>query len=260
MNKTKNIVSAIILLIIILLFVVGGFFFMNYFTNKEDNNKVGTTNKKVQDIRINTTKDYIYYENEEEFIEEAEIEKKDVIINFTTQKDLNNTLHQELENIYNNITYIKDNSIPDGTIYTNNAKGIYSTMYRDYIDNTYGDYISLVILDFKYDVINSSVIDSIKGYVIKKTTGELLTPEELLKIFEVTEEQIIEKVKKRLDDSQVMEEDKTIINIDDTIKSIKNNDYYKGVKTLSINKNGKLTLNFIVKTNEINYNDSVELN
>ena len=255
MEKTRNIIGAILLLLIILTVSVGGYFFMKYMTKEHKStpvNKKTTTEEK--DVRIDVTKDYLYYENAEEFLEEAEIEKQDVVLNFTSQKDLNSSLHQELENLYNTVTYIKDNPIPKGTSYIQNEKGIYSVMYRDYIDNSYGDYVSLVVLDFKFDVINDSVINKIKGYVIRKSTGELM------ETFNVTESTIIEKVKKRLNDSQVLEEGETVIDIDSTIKSIKDNDYYKGVKTLSINKNGKLTLNFIVKTNEINYNDSVELN
>ena len=261
MEKTRNIIGAILLLLIILTVSVGGYFAMQYFTkdNNSSNVEKKDNKKKNTDVRIDTSKDYLYYENAEEFLEEAEIEKCDVIFNFTSQKDLNNTLHQELDNLYKNVTYIKDNPIPKGTEYIENEKGIYSLMYRDYIDNSYGDYVSLVVLDFKFDVINASVINNIKGYVVRKSNGELLTPKQLLQEFNVTEDDIITKVKKRLDDSQVLEEGVTIIDVDSTIKSIKDNDYYKGVKTLSISKNGKLTLNFIVKTNEINYNDSVEL-
>ncbi len=261
MEKTRNIIGAVLLLLIILTVSVGGYFFMKYMTKEHKDTPLNNeTTKNEKDVRIDVTKDYLYYENAEEFLEEAEIEKQDVVLNFTSQKDLNSSLHQELENLYNTITYIKDNPIPKGTEYIKNEKGIYSVMYRDYMDNSYGDYVSLVVLDFKFDVINSSVINKIKGYVIRKSTGELLTPESLMETFDVTESTIIEKVKKRLNDSQVLEEGQTVIDIDGTIKSIKDNDYYKGVKTLSINKNGKLTLNFIVKTNEINYNDSVELN
>lgn len=260
MEKTRNIIGAVLLLFIILTVSVGGYFFMKYMTTEQKETTTRKDNKKKKDIRIDVTKDYLYYENAEEFLEEAEIEKQDVIFNFTSQKDLNNSLHQELENLYNNVTYIKDNNIPKGTEYIQNDKGIYSVMHRDYLDNSYGDYVSLVVLDFKFDVINGSIINKIKGYVIKKSTGELLTPEVLMETFNVTENIIIEKVKKRLNDSQVLEEGETIIDIEGTIKSIMDNDYYQGVKTLSISKNGKLTINFIVKTNEINYNDSVELN
>ena len=261
MDKTKNTIGAILLLVVILIFVVGGFFFMNYMTNNHNVDvKKDSKNKTKEDVRINTSKDYVYYENEEEFLEEAEIEKKDVVLNFKKQEELNNTLNKETEDLFKKVIYIKDNKIPDGTEYQENEKGIYSVEYRDYRDITYGDYISLLVLDFKYDVINSSVINNIKSYVVNKNTGELYTTEDLLKEFDVTEKEIIEKVTKRLNDSQVLEGDKSIINVDETIKSIKNNDYSKGVKALGINKNGKLTLYFIVKTSEINYNDSVELN
>ena len=49
------------------------------------------------------------------------------------------------------------------------------------------------------------------------------------------------------------------IDIDGTINDF-NNTTYNNLKTLSVSKNGKLKINFIVKSNKINYNDSIELN
>ena len=43
------------------------------------------------------------------------------------------------------------------------------------------------------------------------------------------------------------------------VNDIKNGIYVTN-KALSISKNGKLVINFIVKSNKINYNDSIELN
>jgi len=50
-----------------------------------------------------------------------------------------------------------------------------------------------------------------------------------------------------------------VIDTENTINDIKNGIYGTN-KALSISKNGKLVINFIVKSNKINYNDSIELN
>ena len=81
----------------------------------------------------------------------------------------------------------------------------------------------------------------------------------MLQTFSITDDKIIENVNKRLGDTQVLDGDIGVINTESTINDIKNGQY--GVdKALSISKNGKLAINFIVKSNKINYNDSVELN
>ena len=71
--------------------------------------------------------------------------------------------------------------------------------------------------------------------------------------------QIYDSIKKRLENTQTLDEDNQVIDINGTLEYLKNGSY--GInKALSVSKNGKLTINFIVKSNKINYNDSVEIN
>ena len=254
----RNTFGAMLLGIIILLFIIGGFILMN---SRTSNNDVDINNKddNVTDLRIDLTKDYVYYENTEEFLEEAEIHKEDVILNFKTLTELNTSLHNELEAMYSNIVNISDANIPNSVEYENNSKGIYSVLYREYVDQKFDNLQSLVILDYKYNVVDGSIIDNIKSYIVNINTGELVDSDTLLNTFNITDEAIIDAVTKRLNDTQVLDGDIQVIDINGTIDSIKNSDYNSGIKALSISKNGKLMLNFIVKSNKINYNDSVEI-
>ena len=140
-----------------------------------------------------------------------------------------------------------------------NAENLYSFNYREYYDTQFGNYISLVISDFEYNCVSGSVIKNIKSYNIDKKTGKQITDEELLNKFNITEDVILEKIRKRLNDTQVLDGDTQVIDIDGTIDSIKNGEYNVS-KALSINKTGNIIINFIVKSNKINYNDTVELN
>ncbi len=98
-----------------------------------------------------------------------------------------------------------------------------------------------------------------KSYVIDKNTGKQIDNETLLKTFDVTESKILDLVKKRLDFSQTLDEDESqVIDVDGTVNSF-NDGKYNVNKSLSISKNGKLTINYIVKSNKINYNDSIEI-
>ena len=236
MDNTRNKFGVIVLGIILLFFIVGGYFFMDYMLKTPDKDKKNNKQEpEVVDLRINKSKDYIYYDNETEIIDD--IFKRDVIINIGGYEIINDTLHSELESINSNQVRVTTEEIPEGTTCEND---LYSFSYRDYEIMEYGDYKSLVIKDYDYN-------------------GKNLTNEELLTKFNLNEDNILEQVKKRLEDTQILDEDVQVIDVDGTLNDIKNSTYGTN-KALSISKNGKLMLNFIVKSNKINYNDSIELN
>lgn len=259
MDNTKNIVGLIFFIIIILLFTIGGYFFMNYMLDdfsKESNDNNGIT--ELKEIRIDTTKDYIYYENTEDILPEEHIEKQDVIINIKGFESINEELASELVSYEEEQVSLDDVTLEEGTVCSNEAN-LYSFPYREYEDTTFGNYISLVINDFTYNCTTGNRIENIKGYVIDKNTGDVYTPTELLEKFGVTEDEILTQIRERLNDTQVLNEGSEVIDIDGTINDIENGEYGI-VKSLSVSKTGELVINFIVKSNLINYNDSIELN
>ena len=255
MDNTKNTIGAIFLGIIILAFIIGGFFAMKYLTNPKNIKKEEKTNEELKtELRINTSKDYIYFDNTKEII--GEIYKEDVVLNFKGLEQINETLHNEVENLSNNIVKTDNQEIPEGVTCEND---LYSFSYRDYENTQYQKYSSVVIRDYDYNCINGSLPRNLKSFVIDNTSGKIITNEELLSTFNITEDSIIEQVKKRLEDTQILDEDIQVIDIEGTINDF-NNTTYNNLKALSISKNGKLKINFIVKSNKINYNDSIELN
>ncbi len=259
MDNTKNVVGLIFFIIILILFAVGGYFFMNYMLD-DFANKTNDTNQitELKEIRIDPTKDYIYFANHEDILEEEHIEKQDVIINIKGFENINTTLSEELASYDNQMVSITDAEIPEGEVCSNGAN-LYSFPYREYQDTVFGSYISLVINDFTYYCTSGNRIENIKSYVIDKNTGEIYTPNNLLEKFGVTEEEILTQIRKRLNDTQVLDEGIQVIDIDGTINDIQNGEYGT-IKALSISKTGELVINFIVKSNVINYNDSIELN
>ena len=221
MDNTKNKIGVIFLIIVLLLFIVGGYFFMEYMLKTPDKTKNARKEQEITDIRINKKKDYIYFENTTEIIND--IFKQDVIFNIKGLENYNNTLHNELEELSKN------------------------------------EVKSLIIKDYDYNCVNSSIPKNVKSYVIDIKNGNIISNDELLKKYNVSEESIIEQVKKRLEDTQILDEEVQIIDIDGTLNEVKSGTY--GInKALSVSKNGKLMINFIVKSNKINYNDSIELN
>ena len=254
MDNTKNKIGVIFLIIVLLLFIVGGYFFMEYMLKTPDKTKSARKDQEITDIRINKKKDYIYFENTTEIIND--IFKQDVIFNIKGLENYNNTLHNELEELSKNEVKVTNEEIPEGITCEND---LYSFTYRDYDLIEYGDYKSLIIKDYDYTCVNSSIPKNVKSYVIDIKNGNIISNDELLKKYNVSEESIIEQVKKRLEDTQILDEDVQIIDIDGTLNEVKSGSY--GInKALSVSKNGKLMINFIVKSNKINYNDSIELN
>ena len=78
MDNTKNKIGVIFLIIVLLLFIVGGYFFMEYMLKTPDKTKSVRKDQEITDIRINKKKDYIYFENTTEIIND--IFKQDVIL------------------------------------------------------------------------------------------------------------------------------------------------------------------------------------
>lgn len=254
MDNTKNKIGVIFLIIVLLLFIVGGYFFMEYMLKTPDKTKSARKDQEITDIRINKKKDYIYFENTTEIIND--IFKQDVIFNIKGLENYNNTLHNELEELSKNEVKVTNEEIPEGITCEND---LYSFTYRDYDLIEYGDYKSLIIKYYDYNCVNSSIPKNVKSYVIDIKNGNIISNDELLKKYNVSEENIIEQVKKRLEDTQILDEEVQIIDIDGTLNEVKSGTY--GInKALSVSKNGKLMINFIVKSNKINYNDSIELN
>ncbi len=250
MEDTKNKIGVILLVIILLLFSVGGFFFMNYMVNETDKPHDKKNSENESEVRIDTTKDFIYFENSEELIHE--VFKEDVVINFLGFESINQTLHQELETLSANKVLAADAGVTCD-------EDVYTVSYREYEYNQFGNYISLNIINYDYNCEKGSIPTSMKSYVIDKNTGKQIDNETLLKTFDVTESKILDLVKKRLDFSQTLDEDESqVIDVDGTVNSF-NDGKYNVNKSLSISKNGKLTINYIVKSNKINYNDSIEI-
>ncbi len=247
MEKLKNTLGLIILIIILLTFIFGGYFLMRYFTKNEGQKEVVKDDKPKIDLRIDKTKDYLYYDNMEEVLESEEIEFMDVEINISGFEDTNNTLKSEMNTIRKSIKYGKD--ISNAGELNLNPDDIYSLEYRDYQDYSYNEFLSLLVMDYKYNVVDGSIPTNIESYVINKNTGKRMMGDELLQKYNITMDEIKDKVKNRVSDIKNLNED---ISVDDTMNNF-------NTFALYINKVGKLAITYVVKTSNLSYNDNVVL-
>ena len=254
MDNTKNKVGVFFLIIVLLTFIIGGYFLMDYMVNNPSKEVKANIKEVKKDVRINNKKDYIYFENSTEIIDE--IYKADLVLNIKGLESENSKLKSELDILSNSLVKVTNEPIPEDITCEND---LYSFSYRSYDTFEYDKYISVVIIDYDYNCVNGSVPKNIKSYVINKDEGILVDNDKLYTLFNITDDKIIEKINKRLTDTQVIESDQGIIDVNATINNVKSGAY--GVnKALNISKNGKLSINFIVNSNKINYNDSIELN
>lgn len=250
MDKFKNTLGMVLLTILILLFVVGGYVAMLYFTKDPTDENKKTVNKKTIDLRIDKSADYLYYDNEDELISNMEIEYLEPVINIQGMEDVNNKLKQEALELRSTIKYTKDmKDVPeDATI---NEEGIYSLTYRDYRDYSYENYLSLEILEYKYDIVNGSNPVSLSSYVVDKETGKQYTNEELLEKYNLTMDKVKAKVKEKLENNLLLYENTDVkIDIEASLNNL--NTY-----ALYVNKFGDLEITFTVKASGNNFNDSV---
>ncbi len=254
MDNSKNKLGVIFLILVLLTFIIGGYFFMKYMVNNPSKEKKTTITEVKKDVRINNKKDYIYFENSEEIIDD--VIKQDLVLNFKGLEEENSKLKAEVEEISKKEVKVTTEEIPEGITCEND---LYSFSYRNYDVTEYDKYVSVVIIDYDYNCVSGAVPTNIKSYVINKEEGKIVSNEELYTLFSMTDDKVIEGVTKRLNDTQVLDGDESVIDVDTTINNVKNSAFGTN-KALTISKNGKLVINFIVNSNKINYNDSIELN
>ncbi len=236
---------------LVLVLGIGGYFFTNYAlnTHKDKNNK------KEENIsyKIDSKKDYIYFENEETISSSADIIFKDAVINIKGQEVITETLKKENQIYKENITYIKDADLLTEDLVRYNNDGIHSLTYRKYDVFEYNDYVSLVINDYNYSCFDLLTYKRSKSYIFNIKNGKLLKEKEILKLYETSLDEIKAKVRTVLTESQsTTETGLETIKIDETINNFTDYAFY-------INEYGRLYISFLVKTNEIDYNKTMEV-
>jgi len=249
--KSKLGFSIFIIAVIGLAF--GGYFFMKY-TLDETNNK-NNSNNKNEDIsyKIDESKDYIYFENEETISESAEIYYRDVVINLNTQTTLTESLKNENKRYKNNIKYISDQNIISEEIIHYNYDNLYALTFREYETYNYDKYISLLVNDFNYTCFDEKTFNKTKSYIFDTKTGKQLTEEEILNLYDTSMDKIKENIRNVLTEKQTTVDEEELIKIDDTLDNF--NTY-----SLYINDYGKLYISYLVKTTQVDYNEVMEVN
>ncbi len=251
-ENLKNKLGLTFFILIILFLSIGGYFFMQY-ELKDKNTNNNNKKNSVVNYKVDKDKDYIYFKNEETISERAEIFFRDVVINLNTQDNLNETLAKEVSKYKNNIEYIskKEGLNEDLIVYNNDD--LYALTYRDYENYTYDKYVSLVIKDFNYSCFDNSTFIGTKSYIFDTSDGHLLSEDEILKMYNTNMDNIKNMIKSSLEKKQTtLENGLELFKIDDTINNLEQYSLY-------INDYGQLYIMYLAKTNEVDYNEVMEV-
>lgn len=250
-EKFKSKLGFSLFFIIVLVLSVGGYFATQYLINSDSNDKVNK-DEKVTSVKIDNSKDYIYYINDKEVSSSAEIDYKDVVINIKGQETLTEQLENENKNYDSTIKYINDENILSDEMIKYNNDNIYSLTFRRYTNYEYSNYVSLFVSDYNYSCFDSVTFNKVKSYIFDTKSGKLLSEEEILKKYSLSLDGVKEMIREKLVSEQKVVDDVELIKVDDTISEFNNYAFY-------IDNYGKLNISFLVKTSQVDYNDIMEV-
>ena len=233
MNREDSNTPSIIVFVTIIAILLGGGFYL--ITHKDiylkDREEVKVEEKKS--IKILEDSDYIYYSNLETIDEHNSLEYKTININIDSidAKELQETLN-------NNMSTIRDSLIRDEN------GNVVSCDMISYDYNVTSKYVSLNVTTFSYLQNEEQLTKSIiKHYVFDLESGKLLTNRDILKKEGITDQDVRVKIREYIKDDVDVDIDATL-----------NSEY-----TLSISKEGKVIINTVVKTSNMDYNVSIEM-
>ncbi len=247
MEDIRSKFAVIIFIVILAVFVIGGYFGTKYMLNRPKEE----TKEEIVEItekRIDPSKDYMYFSEEENVVEEYLMGYKKITINFESGKTIESTLNKEVEEYSKTVVKLNEENTPE-TITFPNEEGIFSLTYKNYEIIEYGNYVTLIAEDFKYDVVSYTTALKIDSFIFNKNTGLIVTEEDLLKINDITIDEIKGLIRTKL---EVLNLDSNINKVDETVKNL---DY-----ALYVNNLGKLEIRYLVKSTKQDYYDKLVIN
>lgn len=239
-----NQIKVYLFIFVIFVFIFGGFYLMKKSEKLKNVVDKKVTEVKDTDIRLDKTKDYIYYSDVNVVEGELDIEYKNININFEDKDGVAAIVNKENEEMSKSPVY-------DETNEEANYNHLISAKFAKYEIIHYVDYITLVVNKYSFDY--KTIITTLGSdvYVFDKTSGKLYNNDELLSKFSVNKDDINEKVKTYLNDKNLVSEENKI----DVEKTISNNTKYN----LYVDKLGRLVISILVKAEKSDYNDIIVL-
>ena len=239
-----NQIKVYFFIFVIFVFIFGGFYLMKKSEKLKNVVDKKVTEVKDTDIRLDKTKDYIYYSDVNLVEGELDIEYKNININLEDKEGVAEIVNKENEEMSKSPVY-------DETNEEANYNHLISAKFAKYEIIHYVDYITLVVNKYSFDY--KTIITTLGSdvYVFDKSSGKIYNNDELLSKFSINKNDINEKVKTYLNDKNLVSEENKI----DVEQTISNNTKYN----LYVDKLGRLVISILVKAEKSDYNDIIVL-
>lgn len=246
-------IKAAIFLFFIVVLLVGGYIGMILLTEESSkeskkNTEVASKVSNKKDIRLDSTKDYIYFENEILKNESRDIIYRDVVFNFDSNdaKTIASFLNSERESNEKTYKAINEVNLSDEEKETILFKDtdVYAAVYNKYTRYFYKNYATIVNNVLEYNCTIGSKNTGVSAYVFDTNTGSLLSKSKLMEEFDISLDKIKEIIQEKLDKEQSIVEEIPQIDITSTINSLDDDSTY----ALYVNKSGYLVISYFIKT------------
>ena len=211
--------------------------------------------EKHENKKVDQTKDFVYYEQEEVISQELSFAYKYPVVNLDS--DDARKVTASIKDLVNQkkATLLRMQAKPMDVVCTTSTD-IYQAEIVDFGVFSYDNYITLVVYVSPYSCVSGlSTIVEMQSYTFSVITGELISLEELLKMYRTTLAEMKLLVREDLMANQTYVEGVPYILIDDTISSLKEN----ANTILYVDESGELVMKYIVKTNGVDYNDTISI-
>lgn len=244
---------ALFFFLIAILVAIGSFIL--YFNKINFNNDQDDTNLEVKlsdKLKENKQEDFIYFTAIENISTQNSLTYKKANINL--KSDDAESVNEKLDDMYNKaLTSVKKANNEENIC--NNSSEIYEAAILDYASYSYNKYITLLITENLYNCTDEIEKPSkVTSYTFDTTTGKLISQEDLLKLFNLTYTEALQIIEEHLESLSSTDENNILV--DETMNKLKENETY----TIFISETNHLAVKYIVKTNSIDYNDTIELN
>ena len=233
--QEKNYLSVTMFILIVFVLLLGG----NYLIR----NKAQKPTTKIIDIRMDSSKDYVYFTDSKTVSEELDLVYNTIHLNIDSKdaKELENLLNEEMAKAQKSIKTLDEVVIDKKDIVyeLDDDNKIYEADYLKYDILESDNYITVGTIKGHINITSDEDNNTLKYYTFSKKDGHIMSLDEIKSAGKITNNSIEKAKENYLKDKE-----------DTTIKTYE----------LYIDKYGNTIMNLLVNSGDITYNDTVKIN
>ena len=233
--QEKNYLSVTMFILIVFVLLLGG----NYLIR----NKGQKPTTKIIDIRMDSSKDYVYFTDSKTVSEDLDLVYNTIHLNIDSKdaKELENLLNAEMAKAQKSIKTLDEVVIDKKDIVyeLDDDNKIYEADYLKYDILESDNYITVGTIKGHINITSDEDNNILKYYTFSKKDGHIMSLDEIKSAGKITNNSIEKAKENYLKDKE-----------DTTIKTYE----------LYIDKYGNTIMNLLVNSGDITYNDTIKIN